>query len=200
MTATAAPWWMNAKAIQAATDEINIHMDANHPVNVMEMKAALAAAMPYICQDIATRIEQDVLPCHPPKTQMHEAACRALFAAADLVLRYAAEDAVWTVPPTLTQFLLARIDEDVIKFLENFAVVDEGEQAVSKARLLAECHAKRQIVERARLFDAAMDARHRSGRLRTEPESQHTVGFLSVLPFLALPYSDHPDYRQEWKP
>jgi hypothetical protein len=44
------------------------------------------------------------------------------------------------------------------------------------ARVLAECAAKRRIVE--------MYA------------GQHGQPY--VLHFLALPYADHPDYRQEW--
>lgn len=49
-------------------------------------------------------------------------------------------------------------------------------------RVLAECEAKREIVERS-LSNTGV-----------------TVADDWPLHFLALPYSDHPDYREEWKP
>jgi len=51
------------------------------------------------------------------------------------------------------------------------------------ARVLAECEAKRKIVEQVR--DPAW--------------SSYAVRDL-VLGNLALPYADHPDYREEWRP
>jgi hypothetical protein len=46
-------------------------------------------------------------------------------------------------------------------------------------RVLAECRAKRQVVEGVTADEATRDL---------------------VLRTLALPYADHPDYREEWRP
>lgn len=53
------------------------------------------------------------------------------------------------------------------------------------ARVLAECEAKRRIVERCHAVGALMPC---------EPLAQ------GVLRTLALPHADHPDYRPEWRP
>lgn len=74
---------------------------------------------------------------------------------------------------TLTDFLLARVAED-----ESEPAWDETSAISRYGRVLAECDAKRKIL-------AGVDGR---------PPS------LSVVRLLALPYADHPDYRQEWKP
>jgi hypothetical protein len=75
--------------------------------------------------------------------------------------------------------------------------------------VLAECEAKRRIVElhehhrsvtaayrspRGREVEdaaAAQDRRTQEARTRVAED---------VLRFLALPYADHPDYREEWRP
>jgi hypothetical protein len=61
---------------------------------------------------------------------------------------------------------------------------------VNPVRVLAEVEAKRQIVEACveslRLVDEYLET-------TAGPAS-------SILGMLALPYVDHPDYRQEWKP
>lgn len=56
--------------------------------------------------------------------------------------------------------------------------------AIPAARVLAECEAKRRIVESARS----------SRTFRCEDWADE------VLRLLALPYADHPDYRDEWRP
>lgn len=111
----------------------------------------------------------------------------------------------------LTDFLLARIADDeaaigtqipvpdtvLIKVAPGVSIVHNlgammypdamtvGRRRVSvridKDRLLAECEAKRQLVEDCR------------DSLRHEPLAER------ALWYLALPYADHPDYRQEWK-
>jgi hypothetical protein len=53
--------------------------------------------------------------------------------------------------------------------------------AWSPARVLAEVAAKRQILARF-------------GHMRNQPV------FDALMRLLALPYSGHPDYQQEWKP
>ena len=95
---------------------------------------------------------------------------------------------------TLTEFLLARIAEDEAEVRSHALVfltkVSSGQPIVgvewSEERLLAECDAKRRIVERADLwkFDSSPYGRESGLMLR----------------YLALPYADHPDYRQEWTP
>ena len=83
---------------------------------------------------------------------------------------------------------------------ETQVVYDEGAPTLFQAehiarwdpaRVLAECEAKRRIVE----MQAAND------------EGRHQVGFHfraqtieRVLRLLALPYMDHPDYDEAWRP
>lgn len=101
---------------------------------------------------------------------------------------------------TLTEFLLARITEDkavahakppmtLARHDAEFHHAEfDGFSAVwtSADRLLAECEAKRQIVEE---FRDCLDAGGTEGDI---------VRF--ILPRMALPYANHPDYRQEWRP
>jgi hypothetical protein len=73
------------------------------------------------------------------------------------------------------------------------------------ARVLAECEAKRRIVawcsERERIDvseygdggDAARESHFLPGGLIHKADSV-------VLRYLALPYADHPDYREQWRP
>lgn len=114
--------------------------------------------------------------------------------------------------PTLTDFLLARIAEDEAAaqraaghpydivgtpWGDPYDIVADDRSsradhwlAVAPARVLAECEAKRQIVERC------------TALLRVEVWEYDDAPDLveAVLCDLALPYADHPDYREEWKP
>ena len=89
---------------------------------------------------------------------------------------------------TLTDFLLARIAEDETKAR---TPLGDGQhwQNVNPSRVLAECESKRRIVEMAW---------HHLG------EDDYAWGMeeakRQILAVLALPYADHPDYRQEWAP
>jgi len=92
---------------------------------------------------------------------------------------------------TLTEFLLARIAEDE-KWrwhIDYCRALDDGAcDCQATERVLAECDAKRR---RLALLDAVND--ERVPRL--------SIYLRDLLPRLeALPYADHPDYRQEWKP
>lgn len=88
----------------------------------------------------------------------------------------------------LADFLLARIAEDeamaradlALRFVPSLEprIMGTGGEPTDRARVLAECEAKRRIVE----WDEVQLEEH------------------PVLRFLALPYADHPDYREEWKP
>lgn len=140
---------------------------------------------------------------------------------------------------TLTDFLLARIDEDaevaevaaaefvgpgqwaardngdVIPALPG-GILRFGEVAVGPGysdgiglagvhiarhdpdRVMAECAAKRRIVE-------LHNRRHECCILQHDSDEPNTGAYVdaarcSTLRLLALPYSDHPDYQQEWKP
>ncbi len=99
---------------------------------------------------------------------------------------------------TLVEFLLARIAEDEMVAKEVPGPSDEkglswwgeyGHLSVSPARVLAEVDAKVRITEECRgwLADRGDDygARALAGM---------------TLRLLALPYTDHPDYREEWRP
>ena len=91
---------------------------------------------------------------------------------------------------TLTDFLLARLDEDAASAHQSmrepklWAVVRRKlpgghyvfAQTATPHRMLADVEAKRRIVE-----------------LASSPGPQ-------ALRLLALPYADHPDYRPEWRP
>ena len=86
---------------------------------------------------------------------------------------------------TLTEFLLARIAEDE-------AVSPTGRRP--SPRDIAECEAKRRIVELAAKAEAW-----------GEGTAGATAGYAKVvasdtLRLLTLPYADHPDYREEWRP
>lgn len=65
------------------------------------------------------------------------------------------------------------------------------------ARILAECEAKRQIVEwaadRLRHFES-------TDVFGGWPDVQALQDGERLLEVLALPYADHPDYRDEWRP
>ena len=68
---------------------------------------------------------------------------------------------------TLTEFLLARIAED-------------------EARVLAECEARRRIVEIAKSSESG--------------EVGWYLTFDLALKAITLPYADHPDYDPTWRP
>ena len=115
---------------------------------------------------------------------------------------------------TLTEFLLARIAED-----EAAANVAHRE---SPARVLAECEAKRRIVEFHKSWPVLVqtpvtfepvdgtDPGHYTFRATqqiawtTEQEYRERFGDEPpagpVLRHLAAVYADHPDYREEWRP
>jgi hypothetical protein len=85
---------------------------------------------------------------------------------------------------TLTEFLLARIAEDEASATNwlRFEVRDgiPGNYAIPD-RVLAECEAKRRIVG---LIDP----------------DRNRWSVRNILGTLALPYADHPDYDEGWRP
>lgn len=111
---------------------------------------------------------------------------------------------------TLTEFLLARITEDEANATSSDVLqramtaawpglppglsIDEATRRTRAAlvaagldagRALAECEAKRRIVERCSDVGALMPSEHLAQ---------------GVLSLLALPYADHPDCQPEWRP
>lgn len=88
---------------------------------------------------------------------------------------------------------------------------DSYRLAVPASRVLAECEAKRQIVElhqaedRSGGWGAPADWRCRECGGRTAHPNLGWMPFArkwpcNTLRLLALPYADHPDYRDEWRP
>ena len=65
------------------------------------------------------------------------------------------------------------------------------------ARVLAECEAKRRIVEEVVPHLEHVESSAIDGGMYDEdaPHAQR-----DLLRLLALPYTDHPDYREEWRP
>ncbi len=109
---------------------------------------------------------------------------------------------------TLTEFLLARIAEDAIAGKEVPGPYDEeglswwgeyGHLSVSPARVLTECETKTQLVK---LHAATHYCIPHSGHASTGQwyESGSAYPYpCPTLSLLALPYADHPDYREEWR-
>jgi hypothetical protein len=108
---------------------------------------------------------------------------------------------------TLTDFLLARIaeDEDAARAADApyFLYDLDGKGADQFAhiarhdppRVLAECEAKRRIVEACGDIWEPNDHRWMS-----DTDADYHAGLEVAARFLAAIYADHPDYRQEWKP
>jgi hypothetical protein len=68
------------------------------------------------------------------------------------------------------------------------------------ARVLAECEAKRRIVAMGQFSDSpesAVDFWLEVGEGKTPP--QPVGALVDVFRALALPYADHPDFREEWR-
>ena len=101
---------------------------------------------------------------------------------------------------TLTDFLLARIAEDE-------ADARAGLVAEGSWRVLAECEAKRRIVELHSIREASPSCSQCGGYTATTDGQRGIVHHGYAIPWpcptlraLALPYADHPDYREDWRP
>ena len=119
---------------------------------------------------------------------------------------------------TLTEFLLARIaeDEEWVRHPDWCRAVadDQACDCDGPARVLAECEAKRQIVEsylaersRRDIYQSAEsravedDGTDLMGQAQARRASAARCRGLEIaVEALALPYADHPDYDEEWKP
>jgi hypothetical protein len=104
---------------------------------------------------------------------------------------------------TLADFLMARIAEDeaaaqsaadpMDRIGDGMEVWDgkDWRQFPDPARVLAECKAKKKIVERWEdPFGEWSAEQAEAARKQKEAALRH----------LALPFADHPEYREEWRP
>ncbi|WP_251151032.1 DUF6221 family protein [Cellulosimicrobium sp. Marseille-Q4280] len=112
---------------------------------------------------------------------------------------------------TPTEFLLSRIAEDVAAARavgpDDGKAGEDGEAGPARhrarwspARVLAECDAKRRIVELAHEatgYDMTVDLERDSSA-----RAQSGVSFVGdrILKELATVYADHPDYDESWRP
>lgn len=104
-----------------------------------------------------------------------------------------------TSTATLTSFLLARIAEDErharkLAETDRRPVLSLATTVNHPERLLAECEAKRRIVE------LREGLREPSGLLDRVTFPTAGASLDAVLRLLALPYADHAEYRSEWAP
>jgi len=119
----------------------------------------------------------------------------------------------------LTEFLLARITEDEFagthfeqmpaQWTTLTVYPHDGEPIPVKAamfastRILAECEAKRRIVDMAIGVEdhrSAAESLEYGNDLHAIPVAQAVdETMIDVLQYLAAPYADHPDYREEWR-
>ena len=102
-------------------------------------------------------------------------------------------------------YLSTGYDEGFQRMLDGKVMTDEEWAEITEpvpptARVLAECEAKRRIVEMmARIVDEfALPAADRLIWPDVNRRERHHAN--EVLYALALPYADHPDYREEWRP
>lgn len=100
---------------------------------------------------------------------------------------------------TLASFLLARIAEDEAAVqrgpLGPSRTVD-GEVAPWSSRVLAECEAKRQIVALHQPHEEDVSLCSLCGHIDEFPFDWPC----DTLCLLALPYADHADYDERWRP
>lgn len=103
---------------------------------------------------------------------------------------------------TLVEFLLARIAEDETaaergrrhNARETYANDNYGYLLVDPARVLAECGAKRQIIEDYEVLHADYRVTH------DQTTEARRFQALVAIGRLAAAYSDHPDYDETWRP
>lgn len=85
----------------------------------------------------------------------------------------------------LTEFLLERIAEDEELAHPDRRKLDEPAEVWWADRMLADCAAKRKFVELA---------------LQVRLDRTTADALLGACKTLAKAYSDHPDYKEEWRP
>lgn len=95
---------------------------------------------------------------------------------------------------SLTDFLVARIADDEAGVKSGFGAGDVDYRAISPHRWLAECETKRRILDEHDDYGSDQCPRCRGIKNR------RLAAPCNTLRFLALPYANHPDYRDEWRP
>jgi hypothetical protein len=119
---------------------------------------------------------------------------------------------------TLADFLLARIAEDeeaakeenslflrnhgpgaLLRELDGYGLHWMTSSVTTAAHVLAESEAKRRLIAFAEGTVASMDLQIQ-GEWGSGPILPEHDEALRMLRILALPYADHPDYREEWRP
>lgn len=117
--------------------------------------------------------------------------------------------------PALSEFLLARIEEDEASARRLSTVVagidvphittdlqivtDHLDVLVQPRRVLADCEAKRQIVLSAQdAMRAADNLPADASEVRSEAVGAGANVYEYVLRMLAEPYANHPDFQTEW--
>ena len=110
---------------------------------------------------------------------------------------------------TITEFLLARIEEDEQaakgvhrgRWNSKTALLDHDLYGhISRqhpARVLAECDAKRRIVEQAWKLEFEIDGEWGSSRSVEEMQADGVCP--GIIATLASVYADHPDFQDEWR-
>ena len=102
----------------------------------------------------------------------------------------------------LADFLRARIaEEERACQASAHGSVSPPEAAISPSRLLMNCAARRKVVElhEIHVVDAGVDAMI-DGESGSKRAGQNERDFTCpTLRLLALPYFDHPDYKQHWQ-
>jgi hypothetical protein len=110
---------------------------------------------------------------------------------------------------TLAEFLLARIGEDEAEAKEHQHYEGEVWEAAGWwdcTRVLAECDAKRRIVELHEILEIVWRQGIPEYACQNCDVGDDDHLYYSrrqgcaTLRLLALPYSDHPDYQENWKP
>ena len=96
-------------------------------------------------------------------------------------------------PMTITEFLEARIIEDMEQAMAALVMYDPG--SYGPTRVLAECATKQFIVTMHQTYAQAASERKGIAALGAECGRDVTE---DVLKALARVYGSHPDYRQEW--
>lgn len=108
----------------------------------------------------------------------------------------------------LIAFLRARLDERAEMVRRANAVSMNGIETIDEEAwsfladpdwALADVAAKRAIVRMAELADQAVTTGSRFAWINAQDSGARSV-LMTALAELALPYADHPDYREEWKP
>lgn len=104
---------------------------------------------------------------------------------------------------SLAEFLRARLDEDEAVARAADVPITRGPMPLAArqhcsrhapARVLAEVDAKRFVVDTLRSYEP-------SDEWDTEPDmGKRKNNAAGALRRMALPYADHPDYDEEWKP